>query len=155
VYIFFVPVCKLFQPHIFYLSYRCSLIHTSLELSAKEIDMTVITYANGTFHYNTINGQLHREDGPAAEWVCGDRIWYLNGQLHRVDGPAVEYADGTKEWYLNDERHRVDGPAIERTDGYKAWFVDDQLHRRGGPAVEYPDGRKEYWVNDIQQDPPG
>jgi Mor family transcriptional regulator len=32
----------------------------------------------------------------------GKTIWYnLNGQRHREDGPALEYADGTKEWYLN------------------------------------------------------
>ena len=27
--------------------------------------------------------------------------WYLNGNLHREDGPAVEYTNGSKEWYLN------------------------------------------------------
>ena len=32
----------------------------------------------------------------------GTKRWYLNGQLHREGGPAVEFADGTKFWYLND-----------------------------------------------------
>jgi hypothetical protein len=27
--------------------------------------------------------------------------WYLNGELHREDGPAIERANGTKAWYLN------------------------------------------------------
>ena len=31
----------------------------------------------------------------------GDKYWCLNGQLHRENGPAVEYANGTKVWYLN------------------------------------------------------
>ena len=31
----------------------------------------------------------------------GTKFWYLNGELHREDGPAVEYEDGTKKWYLN------------------------------------------------------
>jgi hypothetical protein len=31
----------------------------------------------------------------------GTKCWYLNGELHREDGPAIEYAGGTKEWYLN------------------------------------------------------
>jgi hypothetical protein len=31
----------------------------------------------------------------------GTKMWYLNGELHREDGPAVEYPDGTKRWYLN------------------------------------------------------
>ena len=34
----------------------------------------------------------------------GDKEWYLNGQLHREDGPAVEYANGDKYWYLNGQR---------------------------------------------------
>jgi len=33
--------------------------------------------------------------------VNGDRGWYLNGELHREDGPAVELANGVCEWYLN------------------------------------------------------
>ena len=49
--------------------------------------------------------------------------WYLHGQLHRVDGPAAEYADGTKEWYLHGELHRQDGPAIEYADGTKYWYL--------------------------------
>ena len=32
----------------------------------------------------------------------GTKSWFLNGELHREDGPAIEYADGSKSWYLND-----------------------------------------------------
>jgi hypothetical protein len=46
---------------------------------------------------------LHREDGPAIEWVYGSKSWYLNGKCHREDGPAVEWVDGRKSWYLNGE----------------------------------------------------
>ena len=37
---------------------------------------------------------------------CADgyEAWYLNGQRHREDGPAVEYANGDKEWYLNGQQ---------------------------------------------------
>jgi len=28
----------------------------------------------------------------------GSKEWFLNGQRHREDGPAVEYANGHKEW---------------------------------------------------------
>jgi thermostable 8-oxoguanine DNA glycosylase len=31
----------------------------------------------------------------------GTKCWLLNGELHREDGPAIEYANGYKEWYLN------------------------------------------------------
>jgi len=58
--------------------------------------------------------------------VCdnGDRFWFLNGELHREDGPAVEYVSGTKHWYLNGERHREDGPAIEFISGNKYWYLN-------------------------------
>jgi hypothetical protein len=56
----------------------------------------------------------------------GNKSWYLNGQLHREDGPAVEWADGGKEWYINDEYHREDGPAIDWADGNKAWYLNDE-----------------------------
>jgi hypothetical protein len=28
------------------------------------------------------NGLLHREDGPAIEYLNGDKEWYLNGMEH-------------------------------------------------------------------------
>ena len=56
----------------------------------------------------------------------GDKRWYLNGNLHREDGPAIEYANGGKEWYLHDELHREDGPALEYACGYKEWRLHDE-----------------------------
>jgi len=51
--------------------------------------------------YRNVQGELHREDGPAVEYNDGTKEWWLNGQLHREDGPAIEYYDGIKEWWLN------------------------------------------------------
>ena len=58
--------------------------------------------------------------------VCdnGDRFWFLNGELHREDGPAVEYHNGSKEWYKNSLLHREDGPAIEWANGGKEWYIN-------------------------------
>ena len=54
----------------------------------------------------SLQGSLHREDGPAIEWSDGTKSWYLNGKLHREDGPAVEWANGDKWWCLhNKEAH--------------------------------------------------
>jgi hypothetical protein len=47
------------------------------------------------------NGKHHRENGPAIEWVAGNKCWYINGKHHRENGPAIEWADGSKEWFLN------------------------------------------------------
>jgi len=59
----------------------------------------------------------------------GNMEWFLNGELHREDGPAVEYASGTKEWWLHGKRHREDGPAIEEADGTKQWWLNyEKVH---------------------------
>jgi|SRR5579859_2875925 len=61
------------------------------------------------------------------QYICeideyGDKFWLLNGQYHREDGPAVEYVNGYKAWYLYDQLHRLDGPAVEHADGNKSWY---------------------------------
>ena len=110
------------------------------------IEYTVSVYANGNkFWY--LNGEYHREDGPAIEYASGTKYWYLNDKLHREDGPAIEYADGSKSWYLNDKVHREDGPAIEYANGTKYWYLDDKLHREDGPAIEFADGTKCWYLN--------
>ena len=55
----------------------------------------------GTFYY--VNGKLHREDGPAEEYISGDKRWYINNKLHRLDGPAIEYCNGRKEYWIKGE----------------------------------------------------
>ena len=47
-----------------------------------------------------LDGEKHREDGPAVEWANGYKAWYLNGKKHREDGPAVVDANGDEYWYL-------------------------------------------------------
>lgn len=33
--------------------------------------------------------------------IDGTKSWYLNGNLHREDGPAIEWGDGDKWWYID------------------------------------------------------
>jgi len=59
----------------------------------------------------------------------GSKVWYLDGQRHREDGPAIELSSGTKAWYLDgkyhrEKLHREDGPAIERADGTQVWYLN-------------------------------
>ena len=54
----------------------------------------------------------------------GTKRWYSNDKLHREDGPAIEYVDGDKSWWINGQLHREDGPAIEDADGYKSWWIN-------------------------------
>ena len=30
----------------------------------------------------------------------GTKEWFLNGELHREDGPACEWPNGSKSWFL-------------------------------------------------------
>ena len=90
------------------------------------IEYTVKVYSSGTKAWY-LNGELHREDGPAYEGSSGDKEWYLNGELHREDGPAVEYSRGYKEWYFDGKRHREDGPAVEYSNGTKAWYLNGEM----------------------------
>jgi hypothetical protein len=63
-------------------------------------EYTVRVYDIGTKHW-LLNGNLHREDGPAVECADGTKLWYLNGKRHREDGPAIEYSGGGLRWILN------------------------------------------------------
>ena len=48
----------------------------------------------------------------------GYKGWYLNDKLHREDGPAIEYVSGDKWWYLNGEEvteEEVMNPVEEMT----------------------------------------
>jgi hypothetical protein len=77
----------------------------------------------------------------------GAKEWRLNGNLHREDGPAVINKDGSKHWFLNGRKHRVGGPASEWADGGKGWVVDGKYHREDGPAVEHEDGGKTWYFD--------
>jgi hypothetical protein len=88
-----------------------------------------------------LNGEYHREDGPAIEFANGDKLWYINGQIHRVDGPAIEWTSGTKQWYRHGKCHREDGPAIEWANGIKFWYLngeelrEEEFNQRLRPMV--------------------
>ena len=54
----------------------------------------------------------------------GSKHWFLNGQYHREGGPAIEWSDGSKEWCINGKLHREGGPAIEWASGRRVWFLN-------------------------------
>lgn len=62
-----------------------------------------------------LNGQRHRDDGPAVEWFSIGyklpyRAWYIDGLLHRENGPVIERSNGVNSWYLK-------GKFIDKYDG--------------------------------------
>lgn len=52
------------------------------------------------------------------------KVYRVNGERHRESGPAIEYDDGRGFWYLHDRQHRKDGPAIHHPDGRKFWYLN-------------------------------
>ena len=54
----------------------------------------------------------------------GTQLWYLNGELHREDGPAAIGTNGTQIWYLYDKCHSEDGPAVIWSNGDQIWYVN-------------------------------
>jgi hypothetical protein len=44
------------------------------------------------------------------------KFWYLNGERHREDGPAMEFEDGTKFWYLNGEQLTKYGEQLTKSE---------------------------------------
>jgi hypothetical protein len=63
--------------------------------------MKIIKDKYGKYYIND-NNKFHRTDGPAIEYVNGDKEWYINGMCHREDGPAVErYEDQIIGYWLN------------------------------------------------------
>jgi hypothetical protein len=80
--------------------------------------------SDGGWEWRTLEGELHREDGPAIQYGDGTRVWWRDGKRHREDGPAHEDADGTRAWYRDNKLHREDGPALTRPDGTCEWWID-------------------------------
>jgi hypothetical protein len=89
----------------------------------------ITTDDEGTIFYR-VNGQLHREDGPAVIHPDGGKEWWLNGERHRSRGPAIIYSDGSQEWYRNDQLHRLNGPAIKCADN------GAQIYYRNGVLIK-------------------
>jgi hypothetical protein len=96
--------------------------------------------------FQTIN-EIPKDFTGIALLANGDKEWYVNGEYHREDGPAREWADGSKGWWKNGNPHREDGPSYEGACGEKQWRLDGLLHREDGPAIEYADGRKAWYRN--------
>ena len=73
---------------------------------------------------NIFNGPVRIQLIQAVIHPSGTQEWYLDGQLHREDGPAVIHPSGYQAWYLNGQVHRDDGPAIISPDGTQVWYLN-------------------------------
>lgn len=120
-------------------------IYSEEEFHAKYPKKFVQDGIYGDFTMWTLNGEYHREFGPAVIYSCGTKEWWVDGKLHRRDGPAVEDVDGIQKWYVHGKLHRTDGPAVKYADGSNLWYLHGEYHREDGPAITYVNGPKEWW----------
>jgi hypothetical protein len=99
-------------------------------------------------------GRLHADSGPAMTIIQTNNqtriaeFWFKDGELHREDGPAavLTHTDpfhNSQEfgWFLNGLRHRENGPSkiIQTNDAVRQTIVEewrqyDRFQRVGGPA---------------------
>lgn len=102
-----------------------------------------------------VNEKIHRENGPAIEYITGKKLWICREIIHRTDGPAITcplhamwpiegiyHRDPNQIatlWYSYGKLHRIGGPAVVYPDILEEWWVDDKLHRLDGPAEIRPD----------------
>ena len=70
------------------------------------------------------DSKLHRDNGPAVEWVNGDRWWCKDSKLHREDGPAIEYANGNHWRYKTNGILHGNDHADELLDSLRWWYHD-------------------------------
>ena len=55
----------------------------------------------GTEIWRNKDGKLHRDNNlPAMIFKDRNKLFYKNGELHRLNGPAIEYIDGTKKYWI-------------------------------------------------------
>lgn len=95
-----------------------------------------------------LNGQIHRESGPAKEFYNGEKHWMVRSILHRTNGPAIEKPNGAFTWYKEGKIHREDGPAVSDSAGVK-YMINNLIHREDGPAVELNNGEKMWYKSGV------
>ena len=83
------------------------LYHTTesyIDDNGDEIEILKYHYDNAIL-YHKKNGSRcwHRIDGPAYIAGNGDKTYCINGLLHRKDGPARDFVSGQKEWWVEGE----------------------------------------------------
>lgn len=97
---------------------------------------------DGSIKWRTVDGRMHRTDGPAATWPDGTEVWFFDGKVHRTDGPAATRVDGFQSWTTDSTDHPTRNLVVS-----EEWWVHGKRHRDDGPAIIGYDGELEWWEN--------
>lgn len=141
----------------------------SLELVRLEKEYTIHTLKKDRKFIKeqwTIDGKLHRKDGPARMFKSiheTEEMWCINDKRHRLDGPAITrwFPSGQlwlEEWYFENKEHREENK-ISSCQWYEngqihiqGWSFHGKWHRTDGPGfiVYDEDGnitQHSWWIN--------
>ncbi len=83
---------------------KCLYVSCFNEVPENFTGRVKLNYREGWEIRYLVNGELHRENGPAnieCNYDYIDKYWYLNNKKHRDDGPAAIFSNGEKYWFLN------------------------------------------------------
>ena len=80
------------------MKYIIRRIYLNLNNISSKNGKIILSYTNSKSLVTLIDFNNYHK---VVEWADGHKHWYLNGQLHREDGPAIVMPGGYKEWWLN------------------------------------------------------
>ena len=97
-----------------YLNYNYTIKFSDIDKI--EIGLS-IKYGNPELrHFDIYNDSKLHCIGLPASLVYDDEWWFVDGELHREDGPAVLYSDGYKEWWIKGKQYtESDFKAMQRS----------------------------------------
>ena len=80
-------------------------------------------------------GELHNEHGPTVIYPNGDESWYINGQFHRDDGPAIVlYEEDKYIWIKKGQRYE---PSAHELIAWKMKLREIKKGLKEGRKPEY------------------
>jgi hypothetical protein len=102
---------------------------------------------DGTIQWR-LDGQLHRDDGPAEIRPSGTQRWMQHGKPHRDHGPAIITSNGWVMWWRHGQLHREDGPAwLTLRDEALGWIADGSAAHRPAAELETNSHIGGWWIN--------
>ena len=94
-------------------------MHDTFNNETERIDMKLYTLDN---KFVKESNNIPQKFTGIVQVGKGGKMWLLNGEAHRVDGPARDYV-GYKEYNYHNKTHRFDGPAVTTRTGEEHWFI--------------------------------
>lgn len=97
------------------------MLHRENDLPARIIVDGIGKFISSTL-YHTEKDKYPGFFHSIKSFICGTPEWWVNGELHRENGPAKIMTDGTEIWYHKGKIHRDYEPAVINHDSFEYWI---------------------------------